>query len=56
MHMWIGTLENYYGSIEVCKKNGKYSWILGDYSGKNEEEIPEYLYDALVKFEQERVK
>lgn len=52
--MRVGTLDNYYGHIEIKEENNKYYWELDCHSGTNREEIPKYLYDSLMKFEKER--
>ncbi len=48
----IGKIGNYYGSLEVFTKDGRFYWSIEDYSGEdNFEEIPEYVYQALSKFQ-----
>ena len=55
--MQIGTISNYDGHLEVYESGGKYYWYMDDYDiAEDHEEIPKYLYDALVKFETERDK
>lgn len=54
--MNIGTLSNYYGRVAVEQNGGKYYWTLDNWDSPAKEEIPEYLYKALVKFELERTK
>lgn len=51
--MNIGTINNYYGGLEVKVENGKYYWGIDNYEPTVYQEIPKYLYDALVKFEKE---
>lgn len=51
----VGTIDNYYGEVHVCKDGGSFYWSIEDYSGRCVEQIPEYLYDALLKFERERM-
>lgn len=43
-------LENTYGSVSFYKNDGKFFMELDDCMGTDELEIPEYLYEALVKF------
>lgn len=65
----IGEVCNYYGSLNIKKedewvknKDGlsfpyiKYYWAIENYNGFRWSEIPKYLYDDLMKFEDERVK
>lgn len=54
--MDIGTIGNHYGCLEVKEENGKFYWCIENWDGSHWEEIPKYLYDAMVKFETERVK
>lgn len=49
----IGSIGNYYGCLEVKQDGDKYYWSAEDWDGHDWEEIPEYLYRALVKFEEE---
>ena len=44
----IGTIRNYYGGLHVMKKDGKYYWVIEDYSIDHWEECDKELYDALV--------
>jgi len=46
----IGGIGNYYGCLEVSRKDGKYFWSIEDWDGHDWEEIPEYLYNALIKY------
>lgn len=46
----IKKIKNYYGGLEIKKDHGKYYWGIEDYDGIDYQEIPKYLYDALVKF------
>lgn len=52
----IGKIENYYGGLLVRKsrENGKCYWCIEDRAEKSslEEEIPESLYDMLLKVNQ----
>ena len=51
MKKYIGSIGNYYGALEVKEEDGKYFWAIADYDGTEWEEIPEYLYAALIKFQ-----
>ncbi len=53
--MDIGNIGNYYGGLEVKEEDGKFFWGIENYDGTYFEEIPQYLYDALVKYQNERV-
>ena len=50
----IGEIGNDYGSLSIVKYNGKYYWDIGSNGEFSPEEIPEYLYNALIQFENER--
>lgn len=50
----IGTIGNYYGGLVVKEENGKFYWSVKDYDGEDWDEVPQYLYEALCKFEDER--
>lgn len=52
----IGDIGNYYGGLEVKEEDGRYFWGIADYDGEHWEEIPEYLYLDLHRFEGERGK
>ena len=47
----IGGIGNYYGGLSLKEDEGKFYWSIEDWSGEDWEEIPKYLYDALLKFE-----
>jgi hypothetical protein len=47
----IGSIGNYYGGLYVKNENDKYYWSIENWDGMDWEEIPESLYDELVKFE-----
>ena len=54
----VGKIENYYGGLQVFAIKAddgveKYSWGIGDWDGTEEESIPKYLFDALMKFKEE---
>lgn len=40
-------IENYYGVLEIFKKDGKFFYSLDDYSSTAEVEISEELYNLL---------
>lgn len=46
---------NYYGGLNIKKKKGKHYWCIEDYSGYHWNEIPKYLYDALIKYNDEYI-
>ena len=52
--MQIGTIGNHYGHLEAKEEDGSYWWCIENWNGHYWEEIPKYLYDALIKFEKER--
>ena len=49
----IGRIANHYGSLSVKEVDGKYFWGIENWNGTFWEEIPDYLYSALIKFEDE---
>lgn len=49
----ISDISGYHGTIEVKMDREKFYWGLVDYDGVDWEEIPKYLYDALIKHEKE---
>lgn len=48
----VGEIGNYYGSLQIIHLDGKYFWGIGDCNETLWQEIPEFLYEALVKFEE----
>lgn len=48
---YIGNIGNYYGGLNIKKDDDKYYWSIENYDGDDWEEIPESLYNELVKFE-----
>jgi len=46
-------IGNYYGGLEIKEEEGKYFWGIENYDGTDFEEIPKYLYDALIKFSEQ---
>ena len=51
--IYIGNIGNYYGGLAIKKENDKYYWTITGYEGDEYEEIPQYLFDALIKFKNE---
>ena len=49
----IGGIGNYYGGLLVTEDGGKYRWEIEGYAGHSEE-IPKYLYEALMRFQDEQ--
>ena len=47
----VGNISNHYGGLDIKQEKGKYYWGIEDYTNIDWEEIPEYLYKSLVKFE-----
>lgn len=43
-------LTNTYGEVKIIEKNGLYYWMLEDCFDSEPEQIPEYLFKALLKF------
>jgi len=54
--MCIGGNRDYYDFITVKQEGDKFYWSIEDHSGRRWEEIPGYLYGALIKYEIEREK
>ncbi len=57
----IGGISNEGGSLVVAKIGDKYGWLMEEYHNSvndadEYEIIPDYLYEALIKFENEREK
>lgn len=49
----IPNTSNYYGSLNICRTGGKYWMSMECYNGFEWTEIPEYLYEALLKYYEE---
>jgi hypothetical protein len=47
----IGDIGNYYGSLKVKQEHCKFAWSIENFDGDEWEEIPEYLFAALNRFE-----
>lgn len=50
----VGTIGNYYGGLEIKEEDGKFFWSIENWNGHGWDEIPESLYLALMKYEDER--
>lgn len=50
----IGEIQNGYGALHTQKEDDKCLWWITCIMGENEEEIPQYLYDALNRFQDEQ--
>jgi hypothetical protein len=50
----IGDIGNHIGGLSVKKEDGKFYWSIETRFGDAWREIPEYLYQTLVKYENER--
>ena len=46
-------IGNYYGTLSVREVNGIVEWGIEDYDGTDFEPIPQYLFEALVKWHEE---
>jgi len=49
----IGEVTNVEGGLGVYKEDEKFMWVIEGY-GEWGEEIPQYLYEALNKFQDEQ--
>jgi hypothetical protein len=47
----VGTIGNHYGGLNIKKVKGQCYWSIENWDGNHWEEIPQYLYDAILKFE-----
>jgi len=52
----IGKITGYYGGLHVDQEGSKFYWAIENHTITKWEEIPGYLYDALIKYENEREK
>ena len=50
----VGDIGNYYGGLNIKESEGKFFWSIENYDGYDWEEIPEYLYQTLIKYKNER--
>lgn len=46
----IGSIGNYYGGLQVIHDNNKFYWGIENHDGTDWEEIPESLYNELMRF------
>ena len=46
----VGSIGNYYGGLEIKTEDGSYFWGIENWNGCAWQEIPEDLYEALLKF------
>ena len=49
----IGDIGSAYGGLDVKEEDGKFFWSIENYDGHDWDEIPEYLYLAFNKFQDE---
>ena len=49
----IGTIQNYYGALTLRLTASGYEWAIGDIGGLDWQPIPEYLAQALLRFDNE---
>jgi hypothetical protein len=52
----IGGIENYHGVLVVKTEGDKFFWAIECHSSVTWEEIPKFLYESLIKFEEMRVE
>lgn len=50
---YISDIENYYGGLRVSSDDNKFYWGIKNWDGENWKEIPEELYRALLKYQEE---
>lgn len=50
---YIGDIDNYYGGLSISREGGRYYWSIENWDGQYWKEIPEYLYVALSKYQEE---
>ena len=50
----IGDIGNYYGGLKAKKDGCNYFWGIENWDGTDFEEIPEYLFNALIKFKNDK--
>lgn len=50
----IGKIGNYYGGLRIKREDGRCYWSIENWDGENWYEIPQYLFDALLRHEEER--
>lgn len=47
----IGKIGNYYGCLTVKAEGGRFFWSIENWNGHGWEEIPKFLFDALIRFD-----
>jgi hypothetical protein len=55
----IGSIENDEGGLRIYRNEDRCFWFIDStypITEADEEEIPQYLFDALMRFEAERIK
>ena len=50
----IGGIGNYYGNLKVKQEDCRFAWSIENWDGDEWEEIPEYLFAALNRFQDEK--
>jgi hypothetical protein len=50
----ISDIGNYYGCLKVKQEGGEFAWSIENWDGEHWEEIPEYLFVALNRFQDEK--
>ena len=56
MEYSIGDICDYYGGLYVKEDDGKYFWGIADWDRTEWSEIPEYLYNELLKYRGSQVE
>ena len=49
----IETIGNHYGCLRFSEFEDKFYWSITDWYGDDWDDIPKYLYDALLKYHNE---
>ena len=50
----IGEISNQYGMLYIKEEKGRFYWCIEDCFGMFWDEIPKFLYDTLVRYDEER--
>ena len=50
----IGEIGNCYGDLKVAQQDSRFFWAIENWNGHEWEEIPEYLFVALNRFQDEK--
>lgn len=56
MNIKFNEVCNYYGVLEIKEENDKYYWGIENWDDMDWSEIPKYLYEALLKYHNEKDK